>query len=194
MCRDVDVFTPIIMIAHIISISRVFACFLALFVFCSPVVITVLVVYALLSDFFDGWYARTFSHPTAIGALFDHGADKICSLSLLAVALYQHFIPLWLGGFFLFKEIMLTGSAVYLMNKKTSKTLYNLRPSWLGKISFAAMMFLLCGLFLGYVWGYDGKILQNNGYYRIIIYSIYILNIVSLYHYMRCGVRMFFKN
>ncbi len=98
-----------------------------------------LVVYAMLSDFLDGFLARTLQQTSAIGALLDTVADKSVMLVLVlsALILAPHLLSAWFVWLVLVRELCVACGALYLMQKKI---VIMLAPLVFGKISMALQM------------------------------------------------------
>lgn len=103
----------------------------------------IILVVALVSDFFDGFIARKFGHTTNFGALLDTLADKIIMLILTSIALVSVYsvLPTWFLVLVLIKEIAVFAGAAYLW---LSNIIVTTTPIYLGKITMAIQM----GVFL----------------------------------------------
>lgn len=72
---------------------------------------------AMLTDVADGFAARRMNQITALGKILDPIADKLFELTLLALFASAGWIPVWVVGFSLMKEIvLLSGGAAALYN------------------------------------------------------------------------------
>ena len=83
-------------IANFLSISRIF--------FCIPLIIClnriddvnykiysiVCVLFIVLSDVLDGFFARRYQQVTSLGKIIDPVADKICFMTLLIYLIYKY--------------------------------------------------------------------------------------------------------
>lgn len=95
----------------------------------------------LLSDFLDGWIARTFNRKTLIGQYLDPLADKLTLISISLLLLIVYDLPLW-GYILLFlREAIITISIYYLFKKYKIA----ISPNLLGKIS---VLFSLITVFM----------------------------------------------
>ena len=65
-----------------------------------------------VTDFLDGWIARTFNSESKLGAVLDPLADKLLVATLTFTLTYVNLIPLWLTALILTRDalILLLGS------------------------------------------------------------------------------------
>ncbi len=68
-------------------------------------IVVVLIVFAVLSDFLDGYLARRWHQETKMGRYLDPIADKTTSLVALIILLLYFEFPLWVFLLFLFREV-----------------------------------------------------------------------------------------
>lgn len=74
----------------------------------------ILLSIAIISDMLDGFLARILQAETVIGALLDPCIDKIMQVGLLYIVSFVHgYIPTWFVLFFLIKELIVLGGAVW---------------------------------------------------------------------------------
>lgn len=67
-----------------------------------------------VTDFLDGWIARTFNSESKLGALLDPLADKLLVATLTFALAYTHLIPLWLAGLILTRDLLIVMGGLYL--------------------------------------------------------------------------------
>ncbi len=75
---------------------------------------TVTIAVMLLTDLLDGNLARRWNSTSTIGALLDHGADKIIAVTLAWVAYRYYELPLWVFYFVFVREILIVIGGIYL--------------------------------------------------------------------------------
>ena len=125
-----------------------------------------LVVLSGLTDWLDGYVARTYNKTSYLGAIHDFTADKLFMLSALLVFSVMGVIPTWVTFIFLYREIIVMGLRIY-----TSFHKYEIKASLAGKsktaILFVGLAVMLVGL----------------PYYMIIIYISLALAIISFFDY-----------
>lgn len=105
--------------------------------------------FAMITDFFDGYYARLYKQETQFGALLDAVADKILIFSTLAALFYfsdKKIIPAWFVVVVLAKDIVLVIGAVFLLLRKKYKII---PPSTISKwFTALLMLFFLYSMFI----------------------------------------------
>ena len=89
----------------------------------------------VVSDFFDGFLARTFNQISQLGQFLDTIADKICLLGIGgSLVIYKGF-PLWMLIVGLCREFFFVLSAFLLFYRRDIEV----KPNILGKISVLCM-------------------------------------------------------
>jgi len=126
--------------ANLLSLSRLAAAFPCAYAIIEGVwtVAAVLFIYAVISDFTDGYIARKFNEVSAIGGLLDHTSDALfVTVTLIAFA-YLDLIPILLP---------LLIAIAFLQYVLDSHALAgsSLRASMLGRVN-GICYFILCGL------------------------------------------------
>ena len=67
-----------------------------------------------VTDFLDGWIARTYNSESKIGALLDPLADKLLVATLTIALTWVHLIPLWLTTLILLRDSLILTLGAYL--------------------------------------------------------------------------------
>lgn len=105
-------------IPNMISIFRILLIPLFVYVFVNgsgdsrilyPIVIFVI---SGLSDMADGYIARTYHMETRLGAVLDPLADKLMLITALVCFAVYDYIPYWLVGMVIFKELFMIGGGI----------------------------------------------------------------------------------
>ena len=110
-----------------------------------------LLAFAMLTDFLDGLIARRFHLTTKVGALLDALADKALMLSLfLTFLIVPTYLPSWFVWLVLIKEFIVLCAAFILLQRHY---VIVIAPLFLEKITMAAEMFLLLGMFFAMQFG-----------------------------------------
>jgi CDP-diacylglycerol--glycerol-3-phosphate 3-phosphatidyltransferase len=79
---------------------------------------TIVVIYIVLSDVLDGYFARKANVVTNLGKIIDPVADKVCLWSVLIFLINIYFIPFLLFFILLsIRDFVLTSFSVYLLVK-----------------------------------------------------------------------------
>ena len=76
----------------------------------------VVLVGSSLTDFVDGYIARHFNQVTRVGQLLDPAADRLFIFSTLIGLAWTGFIPWWLAGVILARDLLLLLLGVILAN------------------------------------------------------------------------------
>lgn len=139
------------MIAYIpntLSLSRVLL--FPLFVYCyhhqSFNLALIVLVFSMLSDFFDGYLARKYNVCSDLGALLDPIADKAFACCYYGFLYMNHFIPWWLALIVLIRNFSQLMSVPIL--SWWLKRLFKVKPKRLPKyITAITFMYILIPLY-----------------------------------------------
>lgn len=115
------------------EVTRKWLCFAA---FC-------LFALAALTDYFDGYIARSMGRVTSIGKLVDPIADKLLVLATLVLLVHLHRIEWWIVVLLLMREISVTG-----MRSVASAEGFRLQVIKTGKFKTAFQLTGILGLLL----------------------------------------------
>ena len=96
-------------------------------------------VVAMLTDIFDGYYARKHNLVTDYGRFLDPLADKVMVLSALISFAVMDVIPYWMGSLKIFRDVFVTGLRMAMSSKNKTFSVY---AYYLSIIS-ASIVFLL---------------------------------------------------
>jgi cardiolipin synthase len=77
----------------------------------------VVLFFAGLSDFLDGWLARKLGQESRLGELLDPIADRLLTLVLLIYLLTQRLVPWWLVMVLLARDVIVTVSLAALKRR-----------------------------------------------------------------------------
>ena len=95
----------------------------------------VLLFLAVLTDYFDGFFARRLGQVTDSGKILDPLADKICTNTMvMALCLWRGF-PLWVAALIVMRDLMIVIGALFIMKKRKMVPV----SSWPGKIAVTVM-------------------------------------------------------
>ena len=115
----------------------------------------VLLFLAVLTDYFDGFFARRLGQVTDSGKILDPLADKICVNTLvIALWLWRGF-PLWAAALIGIRDLMIVAGALFVMSKRKIVPVSN----WPGKIAVT----VLAGAIIFYSMGW-----QPWGWYMLL--------------------------
>lgn len=127
----------------------------------------IIVLLSALTDFLDGYVARSYNKESYLGAIHDFTADKLFVLSALLVFSVTGDIPTWVTFIFLYREIIVMGIRIY-----TSFHKYKISASMVAKSKTAI-------LFVGMI-----AMLVHWEHYMWIIYVSLTLAIISFIDYL----------
>jgi cardiolipin synthase len=74
---------------------------------------TSLLIYACLTDLFDGYIARKYKMQTVLGSILDPMADKTLMISMTVSLAYEGLLPAWLVVIIIGRDVLLGISALY---------------------------------------------------------------------------------
>lgn len=122
--------------------------FLAFFFLCDDIFLrTLAIIFALITDFLDGYLARKNQWISRAGALLDPLADRFFIFFVLLVLAVEKHPALWQIALFFARDLSLGIFALYLLKKGAWKRL-KLEATWCGKVSTVVQLFILLALTL----------------------------------------------
>jgi len=83
-----------------------------------PFVFTALVVWIILSDYLDGYFARLYDQRTELGKILDPLADKICAAFLFIYAVWIGRIPEWFLGVVIGRDVLILLGSLFILRTK----------------------------------------------------------------------------
>lgn len=103
-------------------------------------------VIASVTDFFDGWIARTYQQETLLGAFLDPVADKILICVILIAVLTKH-AGGWLGLYLMLCTIIIIGREIIISALREFMAARQIRGAvavkFIGKVKTTAQIFAL---------------------------------------------------
>ena len=72
---------------------------------------------AIITDFFDGFFARKLNQISELGKILDPLADKLMVISAVLILLLQHRMPLWFVLIVVIRDILILLGGVYAKTK-----------------------------------------------------------------------------
>ena len=140
--------TPLMILMFLLPIPQGIGVFVALGIY----------VLACITDFLDGYIARTRNQVTTFGKFLDPLADKILVLTALVMLVEYGKIPAWIPVIVLTREFLVSGYRLVAVEKGTV-----IAAGFTGKLKTATTMFAIIFLFLyqaHIVFGYIGAVLM----------------------------------
>jgi CDP-diacylglycerol--glycerol-3-phosphate 3-phosphatidyltransferase len=137
--------------------------------------VLIFAVIAMLTDLFDGYFARKFNQITTLGKALDPLADKIVVAGgFIALTLYQDF-PWWITAVIITRDFfIIIGSLIIFSHKK-----YVVPSNMTGKITVT----LICALAFFYL-------INIKLFVVPLTIFVLIMILISAFNY----IRVFFKN
>jgi CDP-diacylglycerol--glycerol-3-phosphate 3-phosphatidyltransferase len=78
---------------------------------------TLLVVWAISSDFLDGWLARWMNQVSELGKILDPIADKVCAALLFIYAVWIGRIPSWFLASLLGRDVLILLGSWFILSR-----------------------------------------------------------------------------
>lgn len=132
----------------------------------------VIVFVAGVSDFLDGYIARTQGTTSYFGAVLDFTADKLFVLSALVVMSIDGILPYWITLVILYREVMVMGLRIFASHHHLE-----IPSSMAGKIKTWITFFAIGGLGAGIP------------YSHLLFYLAVFLTLVSFFLYLNGFVK-----
>jgi CDP-diacylglycerol--glycerol-3-phosphate 3-phosphatidyltransferase len=136
-------------ISNSLSFFRIFLVFPTIYLFSihNSDTIYFIAFLAILSDYFDGYFARSLNQITDIGKILDPLADKILiGGGVIALTIYQDF-PLWLTLVIVCRDFFILLGALLIYDRKKHVT-----PAiWPGKVTVTVISVTVLSFITGYL-------------------------------------------
>ncbi|UCD37536.1 MAG: CDP-alcohol phosphatidyltransferase family protein [Fidelibacterota bacterium] len=134
--------------------------------------VLVMILLAVLSDFFDGYLARRAHTITDVGKMLDPIADKIIMLSVMIFLIFdpERQFPIFFFVLLGIRDITLSNIATYLMNRSSVVFQSNLTGKWFSSATALAMILYVLKL-------------TDIGFWVLMIATLLLL--ISWYSYFR---------
>lgn len=130
----------------------------------------ILMLLAVASDYFDGYFARKKNQISSLGKILDPLADKICLDSMVfALSLWRGF-PWWATGLIILRDVLILAGGLLVIKRTKQIPVSN----WPGKF---AVTFLSAAIFL--------YVLNWQPWGRYLLYASLLLILVSGIIYLR---------
>jgi len=125
-------------------------------------------IFAIFTDWADGYVARNFNLKSKFGTFFDPIVDKILILTMFFVFSDLKLIPLWMILLILFREFLVTG-----IRQVCSTSTKIVGANWMGKTKFSlqalAIIYLQLLLYFNIVQKSNVLFNENVGFYFVLI-------------------------
>jgi cardiolipin synthase len=148
-----------------------------------------LFIIAALTDVLDGSLARLLGKQSWFGAALDPIADKLLILSVFFTFAFvkspRFIMPHWFFWIMFFKEVLIISGAALLFSVKGT---FTIKPTWLGKLTTMVQAFFITWIFACYF--FHWLPLKT---YTVFLVVVVCLVLVTLLHYVRYGLRIFYE-
>ena len=137
----------IVTIPNVLSLLRLLLIpvFLVLLLTGEYLLALITLVFSSVTDFVDGFIARKFNQVSRVGQLLDPAADRLFIFSTLIGLAWQGFLPWWLVGVIIARDVLLLVIGILLANHGYGP----LPVHHLGKMGTFALLFAMPVLVLG---------------------------------------------
>lgn len=105
---------------------------------------------AILTDYFDGFFARLLHQETTLGRYLDPMCDKVVTIGGLGVIVKYFNFPLWILIIYIIREVLGVWLGGFLFFKRGIQG----KPNWWGKVGVALVA-------LAVVWYMSSPIIQH---------------------------------
>ena len=138
-------------------------------------------VTAMLTDIFDGYYARKYNLVTDYGRFLDPLADKVMVLSALISFAVMDVIPFWMVSLIIFRDVFVTGLRVAMSSKnKTMVTSRIAKRKTLSQVLIIIFILFNIGLSsLSISW--IGEIILFSKQYDLIYYFTLLVTVFTVF-------------
>ncbi len=131
---------------------------------------------AVLTDWFDGWYARKFNAVTKIGKILDPLADKTFVIVVFSVLAYLEVLSFWWVIPIILREVVITAYRfVFLARNIVVAAVKS------GKIKTAMQMLTIGIAYLLFMLSKDYPELMYNAYWTILYIALSITVILTVH-------------
>ena len=138
-------------------------------------------VTAMLTDIFDGYYARKYNLVTDYGRFLDPLADKVMVLSALISFAVMNVIPFWMVSLIIFRDVFVTGLRMAMSSKnKTMVTSKIAKRKTLSQVLIIIFILFNIGLSsLSISW--IGEIILFSKQYDLIYYFTFLVTVFTVF-------------
>lgn len=103
-------------------------------------------IFAMVTDYLDGYFARRLNQITEIGKILDPLADKVLIISVVLLLMYLNYIPQWLAIMIFTRDVLIFIGGIIIK----SKSGYILPSNKLGKWTVTFLAFYIVYIILGF--------------------------------------------
>jgi CDP-diacylglycerol--glycerol-3-phosphate 3-phosphatidyltransferase len=138
-------------------------------------------IVAMLTDIFDGYYARKYNLVTDYGRFLDPLADKVMVLSALISFAVMDVIPYWMVSLIIFRDLFVTGLRMAMSSKdKTMVTSNIAKRKTLSQVLIIIFILLNIG-FNSLSISWIGEIILFSKQYELIYYCTFLVTVFTVF-------------
>ncbi len=134
-------------LSNCLSFSRIFVIFPFFYLIKEKqnLILLLVTLLAMLTDFLDGYFARKLNQITELGKILDPVADKIAiGGGVIALYLYQD-LPLWFLIVIVGRDVLILIGSLFILNKKSVVEPSNMPGKITVNIIAVAILFFILG-------------------------------------------------
>ncbi|HHD12142.1 MAG TPA: CDP-diacylglycerol--glycerol-3-phosphate 3-phosphatidyltransferase [Deltaproteobacteria bacterium] len=171
---------------NILSLVRIGASPLLILLLLSPgrtlsIIAAFIFLAVCLTDWLDGYLARTRGSVTSLGKFLDPLADKLLIVTALIMLISLERVPAWMVALIVSREIAVTG-----LRTMAVRSGIVIGATWLGKLKTVSQIAAITALLLHYeLWGVDFQLLGE--------WLIWLALVVTIWSGVDYFVRFFRK-
>lgn len=138
----------------------------------------IIMIVALLTDWFDGRAARWTNEVSDMGKILDPLADKLCLASVAIYFLWKGELPIWFVVFVILRDITIFLGAAWIRHRHNVLT----TSLWPGKwaVGFVSMMFIAM------IWPHPLFVR-----YLVKDFFMYLSTVMLFYSFVEYGIRFY---
>ena len=138
-------------------------------------------VIAMLTDIFDGYYARKYNLVTDYGRFLDPLADKVMVLSALISFAVMDVIPYWMVSLIIFRDLFVTGLRMAMSSRnKTMVTSRIAKRKTLSQVLIIIFILFNIG-FSSLSISWIGEVILFSKKYELIYYCTFLVTVFTVF-------------
>ena len=147
---------------------------------------TAIFSFAAITDWLDGYLARTLNQTSSFGAFLDPVADKLMVVTALIILVDQHHLPSFIAMIIIGREIAISALREWMARIGKSKSV---AVSFLGKVKTVSQMVAVIML----LYHDEFLTMSMHAIGTILIYVAAILTLWSMAYYLKMALPEFTK-
>ncbi len=136
---------------------------------------------AMLTDIFDGYYARKYNLVTDYGRFLDPLADKVMVLSALISFAVMDVIPYWMVSLIIFRDLFVTGLRMAMSSKNKTMVTSNIAKRKTLSQVFVIIFILFNIGFNSLSISWVGELILFSKKYELIYYFTLLVTVFTVF-------------